>query len=167
MDSSRSNIEISPAASEEISELHTLISHALGEGIASIETVEMVRSIQPDGIWKVTRANGAPCGSLALLYLNERGVTALTRGEFDSLHPNPDHLAASAKDAAAIFAWCLVLRGKTKTAVIKLAAWLARSGLDQLPIFANPVTPAGARLAASLGMRPLHDDGSSNIHCVI
>ena len=167
MDSDRLGVHISPAEASEIASLHRMITDALGEGIASVDTVMKVHARQRDGIWKVTRANGIPCGSLALLYLNPRGVEALSRGTFCTTEPDMDHLAASPEEATAIFAWCLVLKGKTKTAVIKLAAWLANSDLDQLPLFANPVTPQGARLAASMGLRPLHDDGSTNIHCVI
>jgi len=161
------DINVTPADGSEISDLHSYISDVLGDGIASVDTVRDVHAKQGFSIWKVEDGNGKTSGVFALLYLNAEGLKALKEDRFDARAPDMDHLAEQPQSVVAIFAWCFVLRGKAKAALLKVATWLDLCGWNECPIFTNPVTPQGSRLAEALGFRPVHDPNQSALHAVM
>lgn len=162
----RVDIDVSPVTAAEIPTLHRFIMNVLGPGIATVDTVRAVHARQPFSIWKVRDSQGAMSGTYAFLYLNEEGYTALKENRFNSRAPEIEHLAATPDEVVAIFTWCLVLRGKSKAALLKAATWIDLCGWNERPIFTNPVTPEGTRLARRLGFRPFDETGESNIHVV-
>ncbi len=159
-------LDVSPVTREEIPKLHEFVKGALGPGIASAETVSAVHGRQSFGLWKVLDAQKAWSGAYAFLYLNQAGLDAVYDGTFNSREPELSHLADTPSEVVAIFAWCLVLRGKSKAALLKAATWLDLCGWNNCPIFTNPVTPRGTQLAQKLGFRPLDPTGATNVHVV-
>ncbi len=159
------NIDVSPAAPSELPGLHAFISDVLGPGIASIDTVKAVHAKQAFSVWKVRGKHGETSGAYAFLYLNQNGLDAINENRFDSLEPDTDHLAASPGDVVAIFAWCMVLTGRAKAALLQAADWVDLCGWSDRPIFTNPVTARGSRLAQSLGFTP-YTKGDSGLHAV-
>lgn len=149
------NIEITPAHSDEIPKLHHYITEALGPGIATIPTVRAVHALQGFSVWRVSDANGKTSGAFAILYLNEKGLIAVENQTFDASDPQLDCLARTPEEVKAIFAWCVVLRGKAKAAILKAATWIDLCGWNDHPIFTNPITPHGERLARAMGFTPL------------
>lgn len=158
-------IVVSKVETSELAFLHSFVMQALGPGIAAIETVRRVHDKQSDSIWKVQLSDGRWSGTYAFLYLNDEGLQAVREGTFDSREPDLDHLAGDKSEVAGIFAWCLVLRGRSKFALQRAAEWLDRHGWCDVPMFTNPVTPHGARLAQDLGFRPMLAD-SVGLHAI-
>ncbi|MEM8657509.1 MAG: hypothetical protein AAF813_02685 [Pseudomonadota bacterium] len=154
-------IHVRPVASGELGTLHAFVMAALGPGIASIDTVRRVQAKQGFSMWKVLDREFAWSGAYAFLYLNAEGLSAVHDGSFVSIDPDMEHLAQSPHDVVGIFAWCLVLRGRSKFALHKAATWLDLCGWHDVPLFTNPVTPEGERLARSLGFVPLNEPESS------
>lgn len=161
------DINVTPVTAVEIPELHGYIANVLGNGIASVDTVRAVHAKQGFSIWKVADSKGKISGVFALLYLNAEGLQAVQDEDFDAANPDMSHLAEQPQDVVAIFAWCFVLRGKAKAALLKVATWLDLCGWNECPIFTNPVTPQGSRLAEALGFQPVHDPKVSALHAVM
>lgn len=157
-------IDIAPITRGEIPSLRAFIADVLGSGIANVDTIRKVHARQPFSIWKVVDRTGALTGTYAFLYLNAEGHAAVRDNRFNSREPDLAHLAATPESVVAIFAWCLVLRGKSKAALLKAATWLDLCGWYDCPIFTNPVTPEGERLARTLGFHPFDEAGDSNIY---
>ena len=162
----RTDIDTVPVRAADIPALHAFIMDVLGPGIASVDTVRAVHAKQPFSIWKVMDTRGAMTGTYAFLYLNAAGHAAVRENRFNSREPDLAHLAAAPEDVVAIFTWCLVLRGKSKAALLKAATWLDLCGWDEVPMFTNPVTPEGSRLARMLGFRPIDATGANSVHVV-
>lgn len=150
-----SGIHVRPVVNSELGTLHAFVMAALGPGIASIDTVRRVHAKQGFSMWKVLDREYQWSGAFAFLYLNADGLSAVHDGSFVSIDPSMDHLAQTPQEVVGIFAWCLVLRGRSKFALHKAATWLDLCGWRDLPIFTNPVTSQGERLARGLGFVPV------------
>lgn len=90
-------------------------------------------------------------GLFAYLPLNDLGVSAITRGEFDGLCPRPDWICRAGEKPEAIYLWFVYLPstlGKTLGVLASAFDTLVPGGC---PVFSRAINPQAERLNRAMG----------------
>lgn len=122
------------------------------------QIIKKVAVHNPDSFWAVQKKNSysngntKPEGFIALLLLNEDGVSALLSGELDRKNPPLEMLVEQHERPAGIYVWVLHAKGTLAPAVSLVRDKLCTPYSD-VEIFAVAASEAGGRFMESLGYK--------------
>ncbi len=151
---------VSRLPASRIEELLELTALYIKDNTAPAESLRRVHARNPDSFFGAFARQ--PDGSLklagyqAVMFLNAAGERALIDGTLDTRRPQDMYLTVHGERPAAIYIWCVVGPGLSKTAGPAIIMMMA-SIHKRLPVYAIVVTEAGLRAALKMGYKPVHD----------
>lgn len=143
---------------EDFDPLYDLAMRHFGGDIATREVVRGVVEHNPEAAYAIGRVRKdetfRPFGYVALLMLNEHGVTILRHGRLDAQDPSMDCLVDEGVPPAAIYVWGLVATGKAIAGLPRIMELLQTEPYRHADLYARPATEAGLRLLKALNFVP-------------
>jgi hypothetical protein len=133
------------AGPADLAEMRALAARLIGPDIASEETLAAIFARTGYGFY-VVREEGAIAAVLALIMLNDAGLSAMQRGSFDTLSPHPIHACGPFEAPVAVYGWGVAGSSRETAHAIAEACRTARAAAPELPFFARAATDAGRRL---------------------
>jgi len=128
-------------------------------GMTSIDVVRRVVSQNPDSLWAITRkesydvAHPIAEGFVALLMLNDAGLSRLVAGTFDAGNPDPSLLAGQNEKPAGVYIWALHARGALAAGVSLVFDKISTPKYVGADLYARGATADGHRFLAALGFQ--------------
>lgn len=86
-----------------------------------------------------------------MLFLNERGLTALNQGEFDAVSPDTGMLSKGGETPAAIYHWLVAATGRAAAGIAFVTSFLRHPQFGHVDYFTTAATPDGERFVKRLG----------------
>ncbi|CCD88113.1 conserved hypothetical protein [Bradyrhizobium sp. ORS 285] len=117
------------------------------------ELAEFLRH-DPESIFALCRGKRL-LGGIAFLYLNCAGLDALLLDEFNLNEPPRQYLARPDEDAAAIYVWALVARGRGAVGLGNVAHAMRAPRYRAADYYAQPSSAEGRAFLGALGFAPL------------
>jgi hypothetical protein len=145
---------------EEIENIHSLTQSEIAASSTPLPIIKGVHKHNKDSFWGVYQASDASpeakrkarfIGYYAMLHLNQAGLDALERDEFDASDPPHSLLAASGERPAAIYVWAVVARRVARIATPLIARALGKQTYGGLPIYTTAGTLGGLHAIKGYG----------------
>ncbi len=120
--------------------------------IADEDTICSILDKNPFAIQVASEVTpGSTPGLLALLPLNDTGLTAITQGAFSGLQPKPEWICAPGEQPTALYIWLVIMPGNFGRLLSAIGNAIDPIASEPCPMFSRSITSHSERLHAGAG----------------
>lgn len=133
------------AAANELGAVRKLAAGLISPAVASEEALHALYRRTGYGFY-VAREEGWITALIALVLLNEAGLSAIRHEAFDSLSPALEHVVGADEEPVAVYGWGIAAATREAARIVVEGGWAVLAALPDQPFFVRAATDAGRRL---------------------